>query len=445
MDRTLGPGASVHGVFRTMLSPTHVLSWMGTHMTSVRTTSRTWMPLLCLLLAVSACGGPRTIKQRQAFGEKRTDEATLLLNQAEQSLRILDADGAVPKLAKAQEVLGHPDVDLSPEGEMCRSQLAELQALVPKVREERTRRERTAREDAEKQKLDAAVEKQRDDVVQAMGAVTEALEALEGQDTDAARVKALSEAIQRTKDRLKAGKALEDRSEDYAASARRTERRLEQAEARARLAQRVVDFVSGPLGASQEAQELEKKARTEKELEERLSLYTDVRERFQRCGEAAQKLLVEVPELARGPIQVKGRPTLVKVVAANCKTRASALQRTVAKLEQAKVKRDKFQEKLEKAQEAREAAKAAREEKAEKAKAAREAAKAAFAEKLAKAKAAREAAKAAFAEKLAKAKAEKAEKLEKAKAAKAEKLEKAKAAKAEKLEKAKAAKAQAGK
>jgi len=423
-----------------MLSPTHAMSWMGTHMTSVRTTSRTWATLLFLLLAVSACGGPRTLKQRQAFGEKRTDEATVLLNQAEQSLRNLDADGAVPKLAKAKEVLGHPDVDLSPEGEMCRSQLAELQALVPKVREERTRRERTAREDAEKQKLDAAVEKQRDDVVQAMGAVTEAIEALEGQDAGAAQVKALNEAIQRTKDRLKAGKALEEKSEDYAASARRTERRLEQAETRARLAQRVVDFVSGPLGASQEAQELEKKARTEKELEERLSLYTDVRERFQRCGEEAEKLLSEVPELARNPIQVKGRPTLVKVVAANCKTRASALQRTVVKLEQAKEKRDKFLEKMEKAKEAREAAKAAREEKAEKArlareekaakaKEAREAAKAAREEKAAKAKAAREAAKAAFAEKLAKAKAEKAEKLEKARLAKAEKLEKAKAAK----------------
>ncbi len=429
MDRTLGPGASVHGVFRTMLSPTRATPRMGTHMNSVRTTSRTWVTLLFLLLAVSACGGPRTLKQRQAFGEKRTDEATVLLNQAEQSLRSLDADGAVPKLAKAKEVLGHPDVDLSPEGEMCRSQLAELQALVPKVREERARRERTAREESEKQKLEAAVEKQRDDVVQAMGAVTEALEALEGQEAGAAQVKALNEAIQRTKDRLKAGKALEEKSEDYAASARRTERRLEQAEARARLAQRVVDFVSGPLGASQEAQELEKKARTEKELEERLSLYTDMRERFQRCGEEAEKLLSEVPELARNPIQVKGRPTLVKVVAANCKTRANALQRTVAKLEQAKVKRDKFLEKMEKAKEAREAAKAAREEKA------------------AKAKAAREAAKAAFAEKLAKAKAAKAEKLEKARLAKAEKLEKAKAAKAEKLEKAKAAKekARAGK
>ncbi|WP_309895830.1 hypothetical protein [Archangium sp.] len=362
-------------------------------MTSVRTTSRTWVTLLLLLLAVSGCGGQRSVKQRQAFGEKRTDEATLLLNQAEQSLRNLDADGAVPKLAKAKEVLGHPDVDLSPEAEMCRSQLAELQALVPKVREEKTRRERTAREEGEKQKLDAAVEKQRDDVVQAMGTVTEAVEALEGKDVDAARVKALNEAIQRTKERLKAGKALEEKSEDYAASARRTERRLEQAEARARLAQRVVDFVSGPLEASQEAQGLEKKARTEKELEERLSLYTDVRERYQRCGEEAEKLLAEVPELARAPIQVKGRPTLVKAVAASCKTRAGTLQRTVAKLEQAKVKRDKFLEKLEKAKAARE-------------------------EKVAKAKAAREAAKAAFAEKLAKAKAAKAEKLEKAKAAK---------------------------
>ena len=352
---------------------------MGTHMTPVHTTSRTWVTVLFLLVAVSACG-PRTIKQRQAFGEKRTDEATLLLSQAEQHLRNLDAESALPKLAKVKEILAHPDVDLSPEGEMCRMQLAELQALVPKVREERDRRERTAREESERQRLEAAVEKQRDDVVQAMAAVTEALDAIEGKDADAAQVKALNEALQRTRERLKAGKEVEAKSEDYAASARRTERRLEQAEARARLAQRVVDFISGPLGDSQEAQELEKKARREKELEARLSLYTDVHERFQRCGEEAEKLLAEVPELARNPIQVKGRPTVVRVIATGCKTRASAVQRVVTKLEQAKVKRDKFQEKLAKAKAAREEklakAKAAQAAKFEKAKAAQEKAQA---------------------------------------------------------------------
>ncbi len=341
MDRTLGPGTSVHGVFRTMLCPTHATPWMGTHMTSVRTTSRTWVTLLLLLLAVSGCGGQRSIKQRQAFGEKRTDEATLLLNQAEQSLRNLDAEGAVPKLAKAKEVLGHPDVDLSPEAEMCRSQLAELQALVPKVREEKTRRERTAREQGEKQKLDAAVEKQRDDVVQAMGTVTEAVEALEGKDVDAAQVKALNEAIQRTKERLKAGKELEEKSEDYAASARRTERRLEQAEARARLAQRLIDFASGPYSGSQEATALEKKAQRERDLEKRLALYTDAHQRFQRCNEEAEKLLAERPELARRALPTTGRLTTLQAASTGCSAKAGTLQRTLTKLELAKAKADK--------------------------------------------------------------------------------------------------------
>jgi hypothetical protein len=378
--------------------------------------------VLLLAMAVSACG-PRTKQQRQNYGERRTDEATLLLNEAERELRNQSPERAEPILAKAKEVLAHPDVDLSPEAEMCRSQLAELQALVPKVREARAQRERTAREEEVKKKLEAAVEKQRDDVVQAMSDVSTAIDALEEKDAGRAQVDAARAAITRARERLKTGKELEAKSEDYEASARSAERRLGQAETRLRLSQRVIDFVTGPYGESQEAPELEKKARQEKDLEARLSLYTDVRERFVRCGEEAEKLLTEVPELAKGPIQVKGRPTQLKVVATGCKKKAGQLQLVLVKLEKAKVKQEQFREKLEKAKAKREAAKAAREE------------------KLAKAKEKREAAKAAFAEKLAKAKAARAEKLEKAKAARAEKLEKAKAARAEKLEKAKAARA----
>ncbi len=350
-------------------------------MTPARTTFRTWVTVLLLAVAVTACG-PRTKQQRQTYGERRTDEATLLLNEAERELRNQKPESAEPILAKAREVLAHPDVDLSPEAEMCRSQLAELQALVPKVREERARRERTAREDAERKTLEAAVEKQRDDVVQAMSDVSTALDGLEEKDAGRAQVDAAREAIKRVRERLKAGKELEAKSEDYAASARSTERRLDQAETRLRLAQRVIEFVTGPYGESQEAPELEKKAKRERDLEARLSLYTDVRERFVRCEEEAEKLLGEVPELAKGPIQVKGRPTLLKAVAAGCKKKAVALQRVVVKLEKAQEKQEKFREKLEKAKAKREAAKAAREEKLAKAKAAR-------AEKLEKAKAAR--------------------------------------------------------
>ena len=321
-------------------------------MTSARTTFRTWLPLLLLVVVVSACG-PRTKQQRQAYGEKRTDEATLLLNEAEKDLRNLDADRAEPRLAKAQEVLSHPDVDLSPEGEMLRSQLSELQAFVPKVRQERARREREAREERERKELDDAVEKQRDGVVQAMTELTEALDALEQQDPDRARVEAVSAAMKRARERLASGKELEAKNEDYAASARRTERRLDEAEARFRRARRVSDFVSGPFSESQEAPALEKKARQQKDIEARLTLYTEVRERFRRCGEEADKLLVELPELARSPPSVKGRPLVLKAVATGCKKKAGLLQRVVVKLEKAKVKRDKLLEKLEKAKAAR--------------------------------------------------------------------------------------------
>ncbi len=197
---------------------------MATDMTPARTTSRTWVFLLLLMVAASACG-PRTRQQRQSHGDKRTDEATLLLNEASQHLRELNADRAEPLLAKAATVLAHPDVDLSPEGEMLRSELADLQARVPRVREEKVRRQKESVAERERKELAATVEKQRDAVVEAMFAVTEAMDALEGRDAGSAEVTAASDAIQRTRERLTTGKELEAQSEDYAASARSTERR----------------------------------------------------------------------------------------------------------------------------------------------------------------------------------------------------------------------------
>ncbi|MCY1081540.1 hypothetical protein [Archangium lansingense] len=340
-------------------------------MTPARTTSRTWVLLLLVVVATSACG-PRTKQQRQSHGDKRTDEATLLLNEASQHLRELNADRAEPLLAKAEKVLAHPDVDLSPEGDMLRSELAELQARVPRVREEKVRREKESVTDRERKEreaiaererkaLEATVEKQRDAVVEAMFAVTEALDALEARNAGSEQVTAASDAIQRTRERLKTGKELEAKSEDYAASARSTERRLEQAETRLQSARRVIDFVSGPLGESQEAPALEKKAKREKDLEARLSIYTDVRNRYLRCGSEADKLLSEMPELARSPLSVKGRPMALKAVAAGCKKKAGLTQRTVVKVQKAKVKWEKAQAKREKAREKMEKLKAARE------------------------------------------------------------------------------------
>ncbi|HEX5750161.1 MAG TPA: hypothetical protein VFZ09_28280 [Archangium sp.] len=320
-------------------------------MTPVRTPSRTWLLLVLLAVATSACG-PRTKQQRQAYGEKRTDEATLLLSEATSHLRELNADRAEPLLAKAKEVLAHPDVDLSPEGEMLRSELAELQARVPRVREEKVRREKQAVAERERKELETAVEKQRDAVVEALFAANEALDALEAKDAGSAQVTAASEALQRTRERLKAGKELEAKSEDYAASARSTERKLEQAEARLKQGRRVIDFVSGPLGGSQEAPALEKKARKEKDLAARLSLYTEVRERYRVCASEAETLLSEMPELARSPLPVKGRPMVLKAVILGCKKKAGLTQRAVVKLEKAQVKWEKAREKREKAREA---------------------------------------------------------------------------------------------
>ncbi len=288
-----------------------------------------WLIPLFLGLLLSACG-PKNLKERTRHGEKLTDEASSLLDEAEKDLRNLDPDGAEAPLRDAHKLLSHPDVELSPESEMLRSRLSELKARVGPTREEKARKE-----------LEAAVDKQRDAIVQAMSDVSSALEELERKDAGPSQVKAVHDAVERTRSRLKDGKKLEAKSEDYAASVRRTEQRLEQATAKARSVQQVIDFVAGPATTRQEAEELVKKAKAEKDPDKQLSLYTDARDRFQRCGETAKQLISKAPELEKSPIQVAGQTTTPKAVVSGCGTRADSLQKTVTKLEQAKVAREK--------------------------------------------------------------------------------------------------------
>jgi hypothetical protein len=288
-----------------------------------------WLAPLLLGVLLASCG-PKNLKERTRHGEKISDQASSLLDDAERDLAKLDADGAQESLADAKELLAHPDIELSPESGMLQSRYSELQARVAPAREEKARRE-----------LEAAVEKQRDTIVQAMSAVSTAVEALEAKDAGPAQVKAVLDSVENTREKLKGGKTLEAKSEDYAASVRRTEQRLEQAVAKARSAQQVIDFVSGPATTRQEAEELVKQAKTEKDPDKQLSLYTDARARFQRCGETAKQLIAKTPALEKSPIQVAGQTTTPKAVASGCGTRADSLQKTVAKLEQAKAAREK--------------------------------------------------------------------------------------------------------
>ncbi|HEX8698762.1 MAG TPA: hypothetical protein VF815_07995, partial [Myxococcaceae bacterium] len=292
-------------------------------------TFRPWLVPLLLAAALAACG-PKNLKERTRHGEKLTDEASTLLDEAEQRLRKLEPERAEERLKEAKVLLANPDIELAPESEMLRSRHAELQAMVGPARQERERRE-----------VDAAVEKQRDEILRVQEALSTALEALEAKDAGPAQVEAVLKAVERVQERLRAGKALEAKSEDYAASVRRTETRLTQATAKAQFTQQVIAYTSGPVAARQEAEALEKKAKAEKNPDAQLALYLDAQERFRRCGEASQQIVTKTPELERSPIQVDGRATTPKAVGSGCTAKVESLQRTVTKLEKAKAAREK--------------------------------------------------------------------------------------------------------
>ncbi|MFL5344522.1 MAG: hypothetical protein ACJ8AT_07000 [Hyalangium sp.] len=288
-----------------------------------------WLAPLLLGVALAACG-PKNLKDRTRHGEKLSDEASPLLDGAERDLSKLDVDHAEAQLDQAQKLLSNPDIELSPEGEMLHSRYSELKARIGPTRQEKARRD-----------LEAAADKQRDNLMQAMDEVSTALDALDRKDVGPPQVQAVLKAVEHTRERLNEGKKFEAQNEDYGASARRTEQRLEQATAKARSVQQALDFVSGPATARQEGEALMKKAKTEKDPDKQLSLYTDARDHFQRCGESAKQLLAKTPELEKSPIQVEGQTTTPKAVVSSCGSKADSLQKLVAKLEQAKAAREK--------------------------------------------------------------------------------------------------------
>ncbi|MBN1207856.1 MAG: hypothetical protein JXB05_23530 [Myxococcaceae bacterium] len=298
-------------------------------MRTAPTRTASWLVPLLLVAALGACG-PKSLKERTRHGEELTDEASTELDAAERALGKLEPDAAKEHLKEAREMLSHPNVELSAESEMQRERLKELEARVAPAREERARRE-----------LEAAVEKQRDSLMRAMDKVSTALEALERKEAGRSQVEAVLTAAEDAREQVREGKSLEARSEDYAASVRRTEQRLEQAVAKAQSTQQRLDFVAGPAADRQEAEALVKQAKAEKDPDKQLTLYTSARDRFQRCGETAKQLISKAPQLERSSIQVDGQATTPKAVISGCATKAGSLEKTVKKLEKAKAARDK--------------------------------------------------------------------------------------------------------
>src|SRR5688500_13929815 len=92
----------------------------GTVMRAAFPHTHPWLIPLLLAVALSACG-PKNLKERTRHGEKLSDEASSLLDDAEQSLRKLEPERAEEQLAEAKELVAHPDIELSPESEMLRA------------------------------------------------------------------------------------------------------------------------------------------------------------------------------------------------------------------------------------------------------------------------------------------------------------------------------------
>lgn len=290
-------------------------------MRGTRTCRGVWvLAPLALAVGLGACG-PRSMQARIASGERKSERASTLLDEAERAMRELEPDRAEARLREAENLLSDKDVELYPESELLRARLTEVRGRLAPSREER------ARQDLQKE-----VQRRREEVDRALADLRSALPELERKDAGRAQVDHVRDASRRVEQRVEDGKGLEAKDPAYAEYAGQALKQVQEARGRAAVVEKTLEFIAGPMKDRAEAVALAKRAKEERDLEERLGLYTQARRRFSDCIDNGQKLIDEAPGLEKAGVELDGKTVSVKVVTTGCQAQVDGLDRTLEKL-----------------------------------------------------------------------------------------------------------------
>lgn len=290
-------------------------------MRGTRTCRGVWvLAPLTLAVGLAACG-PRSMQARIASGERKSERASALLDEADRAMSELEPDRAEARLREAGDLLSDRDVDLYPEGDLLRARLTEARGRLVLCREERAR-----------QDLAREVQRRREEVDRALADLRAALPELERKDAGRAQVDHVRDASRRVEQRVEDGKGLEAKDAAYAEYAGQALKQVEEARGRAAVVEKTLEFIAGPMKDRAEAVALAKRAKAERGLEERLGLYTQARRRFVDCTDNGQKLIDQAPGLEKARVELDGKPVSIKAVTRGCQARVDGLDRTLEKL-----------------------------------------------------------------------------------------------------------------
>jgi hypothetical protein len=264
-------------------------------------------------VALLSCSSQPTLKDRLVNAENRATDAERLLDQAEQEMAALEPNRAERTLKQAQKSLSDPDVGYYPEHELISQRLVTYIKRLPQVRKER-----------EAWELAVAVGKRQTEVDRALAELRPAVAALKKRElirADVDRAKEIAGAVQTA---LDGGKALENRDIVYSAYALRQRQFLKQSHSEIELAKARLEFIAGPGKARQEALDVSRLAKSEKNRDKQTKLQTEARKKFAECARDGQKMLFEFPPL-RGAVTMLGQVALApQQVVKGCAERAKA-------------------------------------------------------------------------------------------------------------------------
>jgi|GEM_PF-4267016 len=272
-------------------------------------TRRRLAALACWILF--GCSSQATLKTRLINAERRATEAEKLLDEAERQMAALEPDKAEGALKQAQRTLSDPDVGYYPEREAIFRRAAVDQTKLPQVRKAR-----------EAHDLAVAVAARQVQVEKAVSDFRPALEAVRKRElvmADVDRARDTAGALQGT---LEDGRKLEERDVQYGIYAREQRKLLDSSRSEIELGKKRLEFVAGPGGTRKEALELTARAKSEPNREKKRKLLAEAREKFARCANDGQRMLIELPVLATAVTTIGEESLAPKTVVTSCAQRA---------------------------------------------------------------------------------------------------------------------------
>src|SRR5688572_8406169 len=264
--------------------------------------NRSRMRVLWAVALAGWCGaglvacGPKSMKARIADGERISDRAGIMMDEAERAMAAQDLKRAEEKIAEAERAVADPDVMTNPESDLLKTRLADLQARLPALRKELERIE-----------LEKKVTARREVIAKSVTAFRKALGSASSK-PERGTVQAARDAARKVRDDVEWDKDLPAKDPEFKGYLDGIRQDLEAGEKELLVAEHSMELLDGPVREHDEALATVQRGKAEKNLEERLKLYTEAQDRYRKCVEGVDRMLGQWPDIQKASFTAGGKP-----------------------------------------------------------------------------------------------------------------------------------------